>query len=168
MTLDVTVPAGLEGFVAGIAGALDFGSTRVKAVYAGLTPDQLTYVPPGLGNSIATLVVHVAATEVSFAHRLRGETVPDELKVEYLIGQGQNNMLPVASGETPETLTAKLEKARSIVLGALAGVTAADMDKTHEISGGRVITGRWMLSLLPNHQSQHLGQMQLIKRLLPK
>lgn len=165
MLLDVSVPANVDGFVAGVAAALDFGAQRVRANIAGLTPEQLLAKPAGFSNAIATLVVHLCGAEVSFAHRLMGKTVPDELKATYLLDQPYNP-LPTPAGETVESLTAKMEQARSILMEALSKVTAADLERKFPFGPEREGTGRWMLALLPNHQAQHLGHIQMIKKQL--
>lgn len=89
------------------------GHGRTLESIAGLGPEQLAQVPPGLANSIATLVVHVAAVELRMAHRMAGS------------------------------------------------------DRNREVPfGPRTATVRFALSLLPAHQAQHDGQMQMIRPLL--
>ena len=165
MKMDATIPENLHGFVAGIAASLDFGQTTMKRVIADLTPDQLNKVPAGLANNIATIVVHVCASEVSFAHRLKGVPVPDDLARKYLTGP-HGDHLPVPVGETAESLKAKMEESRGMLLATLA--TMVDTDPEEELSWGkdRTATRRWILSLLPGHQSAHVGQMQMVKKLI--
>lgn len=165
MHLDIAIPPGLHGYVAGIYGALDLGRQRLQQYTDGLTPAQLAQVPAGLSNSIATLVVHVCGVEASLAHRLLGETVPDAIRAEYLLDQPQSP-LPVATGETLASLRARMDRSRALLVGALARLTAADLDREMEFSGGRRPTIRWVLALLPYHQALHLGQIQMVRKLL--
>lgn len=164
MRLDIDLSPGTEGMVAGIAAALAFGQQRLKATIKELSPEQLTAVPAGLTNSIATLVNHVAGVEANLAHRLMGQTTPEELKAEYLLNLPQSP-LPVAVGETVESLTEKMDRARSLLSGALANLSDADPTREIAMSGDRVATLRWLLALLPVHQAMHLGHIQFIKRL---
>jgi uncharacterized damage-inducible protein DinB len=153
-----------SGYVAGILGAMDFGFDRMKANLEGLSPEQLTKVPTGLKNSIAGLVLHAYGTEVGMAHRLSGQSVPDDVKSAYLLNQPQNP-LPQPQGETIESLIGKMEKARGLLKAAVEKLTDADLDKEWEAANGRKMSYRFMLNLLPQHQGQHFGQIQMIKQL---
>lgn len=153
------------GFAAGIAAALDFGFHPVSGAIKELTAEQVAKVPEGFTNSIATLVIHMAATEINFAHRFQGKAVPDELKAEYLIDQPQKP-LPAPQGETGATLVAKLEKARNLLKETIAQMSDADLDAEFEHPSGRKLSYRYLLSLLPHHQGQHYGHIQYLKRLI--
>lgn len=165
MKMEVVVPAGLDGFMAGIASDLEFGRQQLVRHLTGLTTEQLEAVPPGLTNSIATLVVHICATEVAFAYRLKGEQVPDELKPTYLLGQ-QQDRLPVAQGESVESLMEKMRQSRAILLETLAALQGADLDEELPVGPDRTATRRWFLALLPYHQAWHLGHLFMMKKLI--
>ncbi|HEY8347046.1 MAG TPA: DinB family protein [Symbiobacteriaceae bacterium] len=154
-----------SGFVAGIMAALDFGQNRIKEAIRDLSPEQLAAVPDGFQNSIATLVVHLAATEVNFAYRFRGEPVPDALRAEFLLDK-PHDPLPAPEGETAESLIAKLDKARSVLTEAAERLTDADLDREWEGPGGRRMSVRLMLSILPYHQGLHFGHIQYLKRMI--
>lgn len=167
--LDASLPTGVDPRVAVWCVGLDSGQTRMLALLKELGPDQLAKVPAGLSNSIATLLVHVAATEVRMAYRVMGRQVPADvpadLQAEYLIDQPQNP-LPQPRGETAESLTAKAEKARRILKEALAGLGEADLERELHLGPDRSATVRWALSLLPTHQTQHFGHMQMIRKMV--
>lgn len=165
MKMDVTPPAGLDGFVAGIASSLEFGRDPLKRVLQELTPEQLVAVPSGLTNSIATLVVHICAVELSIAHRLQNESVSDTLKAEYLLNLPQSP-LPAVTGETVESLFAKMDQSRAALAAAMSRLTAADLDREFHYSSERSATFRFLLALLPHHQGLHLGHIQYIKKLI--
>lgn len=162
MRTDLSVPVDLNPFVAGVAASLDFGFRWIQALVEELTPEQLARVPAGFRNSIATLIVHTAGSEIYYAHRLTGTEIPDELKLEYLLDKPLSP-LPAATGETAQSLIAKMVKAREVLLKAIARVSEADL--LREANFGPDQQGvRWVLSLLPNHQAMHLGQVLLIKQ----
>jgi uncharacterized damage-inducible protein DinB len=58
-------------------GMLDFFRDRLVAAIKDLTPEQLVKTPAGFKNNIATLILHVGNTEISFSHRLMGKPVSD-------------------------------------------------------------------------------------------
>lgn len=165
MQLDISAPAGFNGYVQAIAATLDFGADRLKAAIAGLTPEQLARVPEGFANSIATLVVHIYGIEAGFAHRMAGAAMADDLKAEFLLDKPQSP-LPAAAGETVESLTAKIEKGRSILVERLASLTEEDLTREVPLGPEKKATVRWMIALLANHQAIHLGQIQMIKKLV--
>jgi uncharacterized damage-inducible protein DinB len=167
--MDASLPTGVDPRVAVWCAGLDSGQGRMLDLLKDLGPDQLAKAPAGLSNSLATLAVHVAATEVRMAYRLMGKTVPadvpTDLQAEFLIDQPQNP-LPQPRGETAESLRAKLEKARGVVKQALAALSEADLDREIRLGPERTATVRWALGILPTHQMQHFGQMQMIRKLV--
>jgi len=162
MHTDVSVPADLSPFVAGVAASLDFGSRWLKSLVGELTPEQLAKEPAGFRNSIATLIVHIGAAEIYYAQRLTGTDVPDDLKRDYLLGRPLSP-LPAPAAETAESLTAKMVKAREVLLKAMAQVTEADLAREADFGPDQQGV-RWVLSLLPNHQAMHLGQILLLRQ----
>lgn len=160
-TFDVPRFEGVDPAVAAYLSTLDLGRARLIANIKNLTPEQLEQRPEGFKNSVATLVVHVAATEVSFASRITGQPVPDELIAEFPPHRG-GGPLPEITGETIEGLLARLEKSRSILQEAVAGLTAADLDREIALGPERVATVAWLLALLPMHLALHAGHIQMI------
>ncbi len=163
-TMDAGLLEGVPPAVAVWCAGLDRGQGRVFDVLKDLTPEQLARVPEGLSNSIATLVVHVAAVEVRMAHRIQGTAAPADLQAEFLLDRPQNP-LPAPSAETAESLRGKAAKARDVLRAALAGLTEADLGR--EVLGPNgTATVRLALSILPAHQMLHFGQMQIIRKLV--
>lgn len=154
------------GFAAGIAAVLDFGFGRVKDLVKDLTPEQLETVPAGFGNSIATLIIHTYGLEGRLGYSLVGKEVPEEVKAELLLNLPRAQTLPAVTGETAESLLAKMEKARGLLLEALGQLTEADLNREMPMGPGRTVSVKFMLALLPQHQGQHFGHMQMIKKAL--
>ncbi len=165
MKLDLTIPADIHPYVAGIVTPMEFGRNALKRNLQGLTPEQLAATAPGFGNSIATLVVHLAGYEIVCAHRILGTPMPEELKVEFLWDQPQNP-IPAPVGETVETLVDKLDRSREYLLKVLATVTPADLDREFQMGPERTATVRWLLGLIPYHQDEHVGQIILLRKLV--
>lgn len=163
--MDVSVPADLAPFAAQALAAVELGKARLLAALEGLTPEQLATAPAGFSNSIAALLVHLSGTEVGMAHALLGRSLPDDLRAEYLRDRPQNP-IPQPVGETLATLTAKREKALAILRQAVAGLRPEDAGREVQLFGDRTATVRWVLTILGNHQMQHFGQIQMIKKFL--
>lgn len=161
MPMDMT---GFDPVVRATAELLTFGRERLFTTVEGLTEAQLHAVPAGLTNSIATLLLHLGGTEVGFAHLILGQTLSDELKSAYKRNVPQKP-LPAAEGETLDSLKAKLAQSLGYMEQAMRSLTAADLDREIAL-GTRTLTVRELLKLAGNHQSQHLGQIQIIKQLV--
>lgn len=141
-------------------GALDFGRERLLQAIQDLTPEQLAAKPDKFPNSIATLIVHLGASEVAFSHMIMGSKIPDNLVKEYLIDK-RSNVLPEPEGETVASLTAKLEKSRALVQQAFASLSDADFDREVPLGQAKA-TVRWLVGVTPLHQHQHLGHIQML------
>jgi len=150
---------------------LAFGLRTVKGAIRDLTPEQLAFVPPGLANSIATLVLHVAATEVAVCERISGRQAPDDRRRAVLLDRYTPApgapLAPAGPGETSESLITTLERARAGLQAVLEGLTPSDLERTFPFGpGGRELPLTFFLNLLPFHQASHYGQIALIKRFL--
>jgi len=162
--IDFPQDPGLDLAVAPTWNVIEFARPRLYRLLEGLTPEQLATRPAGFGNSIASLVVHMAAAEVSFAYIIKGEPMPDELAAEFPVRGPSDTPLPEIQGETAISLAAKVEKARAILREALGSLTAGDLDKVLKFPFGAELTARWLLTLIPYHWATHHGQIQMIKQ----
>ncbi len=166
--MDAPPPSGLDTAIAVRCVGLDAGQARLLDLLSELGPERLARVPAGLHNSLAALALHVAATEVRMAYRLTGRQpgdIPAPLRAAYLM-DGPQSPLPQPQGETAATLRAKAEQARGLLREALASLREADLEREVVMGPERTATVRWMLTLLPSHQLQHFGQMQIIRQLV--
>lgn len=159
---DMQKETAMDPSVTGFWYAFTFGRTRFNRLLEGLTPEQVAAKPAGFNNSIAAVVVHVAGTEVLFAHRILGTEMPAELKAEFLLDQPQSP-LPQPAGETVESLIAKLERAEGMIKEALISLKEQDLDRELK-PGQQAYTVRWLLSLVAYHATNHFGQLQMIKQ----
>jgi len=161
-TMDLNRHEGLHPVAAFVLSTLELGRGNLLRQIQELTPDQLAAKPEGFKNSIATLLVHIAATEVNFCHRIIGKPVPEELKVEFLLDQ-PHSPLPAPVGATVENLTARLEKSLNFLRETLQGLTEIDLTRVIPFGPDRGGTVQWMLALLAGHQAQHVGHIQLLR-----
>jgi uncharacterized damage-inducible protein DinB len=159
--MDLPVVPNMNPAVAQTWCALEFAGQRLPKFIEDLTEEQLFQVPAGFRNSIATLLCHLAGTELSFAHTFTGRRMSDEQKAEYFLGRN-DGLLIEPKGETKESLLAKLDIGRAALKEALLQVE--DLEKTFPGPGGNEATTRWFLTVIAIHPSLHLGQMQLVKQ----
>lgn len=146
-------------------GSLNFGRFMLKNLLHDVKPDQLYAKPSGFKNDIATLVLHIGAIEVRFSHLIQGRTLPSDLAAAYYLDQPQSP-LPAVSGETLAGLQEKLDASFEHVYAALRGLTADDWTRLVPAGNDRFYSVQWMVGLLPMHQLLHIGQMQMLLRVL--
>jgi uncharacterized damage-inducible protein DinB len=155
----------LHPYLAAVASSVEFGKNRLIQSMQGLTPEQLHATPAGFTNSVATLVLHVAAANVSFAHRLKGERVPDELKAVYKLDQPQSP-LPVAVGETVESLTEKLERATALLIETLGSIKEPNLEQEIPFGKEHTATMPFVYGVISIHPTLHHGQIQMLLKAL--
>lgn len=162
-TMDVKTYPDMHPAAGFALGALDFGRGRLIAAIEELTPEQLSARPHPFNNDIATLINHIAATEVRFSHMIQGKPLSDELEAQFLLNQPQSP-LPRPEGETVASLKAKLETSMQHVTEMLKNVSEEDFARVIPAGPDRSFTVQWMVALLPLHQQQHLGQIQMLRK----
>lgn len=153
----------MDPAIGSVWNAVEFARTRTLDLIKEMSPEQLGQRPGQFRNSIAALITHVAATEVSFAHRFSGTEVPGDLKAEFLMDR-QQPTLPQPEGETAESLTARLQKSGNLLKPVLEQLNGADLDRVITRPNGTQTTIRLMTTILSVHGMLHYGHMQMIKQ----
>lgn len=150
-------------YLAAVAASVEFAKSRASRFIKDLTPEQLDAVPAPFKNSIATLVLHIAATHVSFAHSLRGAQVPAELAAEFKLDQ-EGELLPAATGETVESLLEKLERGTALLIETLGQIEDPQPEAEVPFGGEHTATNAFMLGVVTLHGHQHIGQILLLRQ----
>ncbi|MDF2629576.1 MAG: hypothetical protein K0R39_3407 [Symbiobacteriaceae bacterium] len=152
--------------VVGVWHVLEHGKLGLTNAIKDLTEEQLFELPAGFRNNIATLIMHVAATEAGFAYTLSGQQMAPEVRAEYYIGRTDDGLLIEPKGETRESLLAKFDKARELLKDALLRLTEADLERSISRANGMQLPMRQFLGIYGAHPALHLGHIQLIKQAL--
>lgn len=164
-TLDLQTYSDLHPAANLALGSLDFGRTRLKAALRDLPEEHLFIKPENFKNSIATLVNHIAAIEVSFSHRIMGKPVPEDLAARFLLDQSQQP-LPEPAGVTMAELEDRLATSFQHVYEAFKTIQDEDLERLIPITDKWSYTVQWMMGLLPVHQFLHIGQIQMLRNQL--
>jgi uncharacterized damage-inducible protein DinB len=152
-------------YLASVAASVEFAKVRATRFIQGLSQAQLDATPAPFPNSIATLVLHIAATNVHFAHSLRGAQVPAALQAEFKLDQPQSP-LPTATGETVESLTEKLERSTALLVETLGQINDPQLDAEIPFGGENTATNAFLYGVVTLHGHQHIGQIQMLRRLV--
>ncbi|MDQ6695494.1 MAG: DinB family protein [Chloroflexota bacterium] len=148
----------------------------LKRELRGLDAWQLDWHPDESIESIGTLLLHLDAVEWSWIHEdilgLPSASYTGEWSEAMPIRVG----VPQVSERALEWYVAKLDASRERTLEVLRGFTDADLPRLvgeAETSPGvekrsRLYTVDWIIWHIISHEAAHLGQVELLRRLLPK
>jgi len=161
--LDVPAAPDMDPAIAPVWHAVEFARPRVITLIKGLSPEQLAARPPGFSNSLASLVVHCAGANTSFAAAITGQAVPSDLQSKLYLDQPSSPIYQ-PDDETVDSLEEKWEDAHAYLRSAVASITSDSVDRVIPRPGGYSFTLRWLLALITFHTPDHYGQMVMIKQ----
>ena len=142
---------------------------RTKRYAADLSPARLAWHPQPDVESIGTLLIHIAAVEVSWIQEdILRKPMGEEWKIAFPIRFG----IPQVSGQPLEFFWEKLDSARAETRAALAAMTDTDLSRAitplddEGTEGATQYTIEWILYHLVEHEAHHKGQIAVMKRLV--
>ena len=164
----------LKGYSARIGrylAMMDDVRSRTLKYVEGLTAEQLSWYPNEKCESIATLLLHIAAVERSWIGEdiLRNPMNEEEWKYAFPIRLG----IPQITAMSPQYYFTVLEKTRRETKEALRELKEKDLAREIEpLNPGegnesKRFTIEWILYHLIEHEAHHKGQIALMKRILP-
>ena len=124
---------------------------------AGLTVEQLAYVPAPRVNSVAVLVTHVLGSEAQTWALVSGRDTSRDRLSEF-----------TNPATTPEDLLARLSRADRLIdeLAPTIDASALATEFTRESDGPTRTGAHWLIHNF-GHASEHVAHVQLTKQLLP-
>jgi uncharacterized damage-inducible protein DinB len=180
--LIIEVPPGYKSNGAGLfVEQLNNLSERMERDIEGLSPDDFIWQPSLGVNSIGMLLVHIAIVEVYWCKRMLEQVAEPEQHVEDVLGIKMDfDGIPLsANGQPPQYLGRDAAYFLGLFQRARAHTdevvrTLSDEDMEHEfemhIPTGelRIMSRRWTLYHILEHQAGHYGQILLLKHLMGK
>jgi uncharacterized damage-inducible protein DinB len=157
--------AGYDSLIAPWVWAVEDSRRRTLQLLEGIKQVTLDWQAPEGGNSIGTLLYHIAAIELSYLYEdIRGlgwqpelaALLPYELRDE----QGQ---LTVVCGETLDTHMQRLAASRALLLDTLRGMSAVDWQRPREVEEYS-ISPAWAIHHLMQHEAEHRGEIGLLRQ----
>jgi uncharacterized damage-inducible protein DinB len=183
---DLVPPAGFRSSeVALFVAQMDDQSRRMSLDTRGLTAGDLAWQPaPGM-NTIGMLLAHIAVVEVFWTRLvLEDRTMPFEFHDVLGIGRDDDGMPLPPDGRPPAALAGRelaffddlLARARAHTRRIAAGLGDAELSReilrgpprsaTGEARPNRIITPRWTLYHMLEHEAGHYGQILLMRHQL--
>lgn len=159
--------AGVAPEIAPWLWALGDARRRTLDGLAGLTPAVLDWTPPAGGNSIGTLLYHIALIEADWllAEVLeQPEFPPEVLELFPLDVRDDGGGLTPCLGLAPAAHLARLDATRARLLAAFRPMSAAELRRTRHLPAYDV-TPEWVLHHLLQHEAEHRGEIGLIRAL---
>jgi len=148
----------------------------IKSQLEGLTIAQLDWHPDENTESIGTQLLHLDAVEWSWMHEdLQGfpsSAYPGVWEEAMPIRVG----VPQVQGRPLQWYLDKLDATRELTLGILKKLTEADQyrlvgeaePQRGEEPRSHLFTADWIIWHVLQHESAHLGQIELLRRLRPR
>jgi uncharacterized damage-inducible protein DinB len=134
---------------------------RLSSLVSGMTPEELAFTGP-VENSTATLVAHLALTDLAYLHEIMGRQMPDALEAEFGPYQTPDGKLPRVTGKSAADLLARYGQVMELARTNLKTLT--DAERPVAVPWwGRPATVRFVLWHMAQHSIHHQAHIQLLK-----
>jgi uncharacterized damage-inducible protein DinB len=167
MTREQLTNAGTEGYIPEIGRALwglDDARQRTWRVVKAIAPEVVDWQPPNNGNSLGTLLYHIAAIEMDwlYADVMEGK-MPDSVwqAFPYPVRDSAGR-LTVVSGLSLDDHLQRLDSTRKLLLGTFRAMTLEDFRRPRSLPDYDV-TPEWVLHHLAQHEAEHRGEMLTVR-----
>lgn len=139
--------------------ALEDTRRRTKIVLHDVHPQVLDWTPPWGGNSIATLLHHIAAIEIDWLYSdvLEQEFPPEVNDLFPFEVRDEQGLLIAIHGLTLDDHVQRLDATRAILLKAFHRMEIQDFRRPRSQPKYEV-TPEWVLHHLIQHEAEHRGQ----------
>lgn len=145
--------------------AFENSRQRTLRAYEGLDPGLLEWVPSWRGNTISTLLYHLAAIEVDwlFTDILEQDEFPPSIErlFPYDVRQ-ENGILTIVEGESLEEHQSRLAAMRVYFLKSLQNMSDDEFQRVRSFPDYEV-TPQWTIHHLMQHEAEHRGEIMSIR-----
>jgi uncharacterized damage-inducible protein DinB len=144
-----------------------FENSRQRTLRAleGLHPDLLEWIPSWQGNTLSTLLYHLAAIEVDwlFTDILEEDEFPPSIEMlfPYDVRQ-QNGTLTIVERESLHAHLSRLAAVREYFLKSLQDMSEDEFLRVRSFTDYQV-TPQWTIHHLMQHEAEHRGQIMTIR-----
>ncbi len=149
--------------------ALEDTRRRTRAALEGLTQDELDWTPPGLANSIGTLLNHIALIETDYlCCDILGmeDYFPDLMLLIPGPDRAENGNLTVVAGIPLSQHLASFDTVRSQFLASVSDLSAEQLGAARSFPEWNYdISPAWTLHHLMQHEAEHRGEIMMIRSL---
>jgi len=140
---------------------------RTLAFLEGLTDETLDWTPFPGGNSIATLLYHLAAIEADwlYAEVLEQPDFPPQIVALFPADvRDERGQLTPSQEAGLDVYLDRLAAVRRALLAGFAGMTLADFRRARTLPD-YAVTPEWVLHHLMQHEAEHRGQIGMLREM---
>jgi len=146
--------------------ALEDARRRTLEALAGLREETLDWRPPAGGNTVGTLLYHIAAIELDWLYvevLQAPEPWPEEVTRFFPVDvRDEHGALTRLDGEPLSAHLARLDAVRARLLATFRAMPPADFRRLRSLPAYRV-TPEWVLHHLCQHEAEHRGHIALLR-----
>lgn len=160
-----TKSPGLPPALAAAYGLVEDGFRRLGNLVKGMTAVELEYLGAGGNrNSTATLLNHLALTDLEYLHCIKGEPVPAVLAARFGPYHDAEGNLPPVTGRSVEELLAQYAEVIDLGRSYLATLEDAEAERRVNVAWwSQPATVRFVLWHMAGHSMLHQGQIQRLR-----
>lgn len=162
--LDIAVN-GLPRELSVPCGLIENAFRRLTRLVQGMSQEELEYLGPGDNrNSTATLLNHMALTDLHYLHMIMGRPVPPELDAEFGPYQTADGTLPAVTGVELSVLLERYQRVIEMARSYLSSQDDAEAERTVRIPWWpQEATVRYVLWHMAGHSMLHQGQITRLR-----
>jgi uncharacterized damage-inducible protein DinB len=140
---------------------------ETKEALAELAPAAVDWTPASGGNSIGTLLYHIALIELDwlFTEVLNKQPWPQEVQQRFAFAdRDAQGHLSSVQGVALEEHLRRLDLVREHLLASFRGMTLEEFRRPHPFPEYWV-TAEWVLHHVIQHEAEHRGHIQMLRSL---
>lgn len=144
--------------------ALDDARQRTWRVVKAIAPEVIDWQPPNNGNSIGTLLYHIAAIEMDWLYSevMEGQMPESVWEAFPYSVRDDAGRLTVVEGLSLDDHLQRLDATRSHVMNTFQIMTMEDYCRPRRLEKYDV-TPEWVLHHLAQHEAEHRGEMLTVR-----
>lgn len=145
---------------------LDDGRQRTWRALKAIAPEVIDWQPPNYGNSIGTLLYHIAAIEMDWLYSevMEGRMPESVWEAFPYVVRDDYGRLTVVQGLSLDDHLKRLDSTRKHLLNTFRAMTLEDYRRPRLLERYDV-TPEWVLHHLAQHEAEHRGEMLTVRSL---
>lgn len=167
MLYDLQGEANMTPIVGMLYSAVKENSDRLRFITVGMSQEEVDYKGPDHNeNSTAQLIRHIMYVDLNWVYRIKGQSLPDSLKIQYGPMIDENNKLPMVKGTSYQALMSQFDHVIRWLEETCTQLTDADLDQIvvfghqHE----KQATIRWGLWHMADHCRYHQAHINQLRK----